>query len=123
MLLSNEAFRSLVVEALGRVPSEFWPYLKEVAVVIEEWASDQLLAEMGIPEDQTLFGLYQGRAVTQGKEATGDLPPRITLYRGPLLANCQDESELRERVLTTVLHEVAHHFGIGEARLRALGWG
>lgn len=123
MRMSDRRFRHLVDEALALVPAEFAPYLAGVAVVIEDWAPDDLLDALGVPEDETLYGLYSGRALTEGPPAPGDLPPRITLYRGPLLEDCQDEADLRGEIATTVIHEVAHHFGIGEERLEELGWG
>lgn len=123
MHVSDRAFRRLVEEALALVPGEFRPFLEGVPVVIEEWAPDELLDEMDIPEDDTLYGLYSGRALTEGPTEPGDLPPRITIYRGPLLEDCADEGELREEIATTVIHEIAHHFGIDEDRLEELGWG
>ena len=123
MHVSDRAFRRLVDEALALVPAEFRPYLDGVPVVIETWAPDDLLDEMGIPEDETLYGLYSGRALTEGPAASGELPTRITIYRGPLLEDCLDEEDLREEIATTVIHEIAHHFGIDEARLEELGWG
>lgn len=123
MRMSERAFRRLVDEALALVPAEFRPYLAGVPVVIEEWAPDALLDDLGVPEDDTLYGLYSGRALTEGRAESGELPPRITLYRGPLLEDCLDEDDLREEIATTVIHEIAHHFGIGEDRLEELGWG
>jgi len=123
MHLSDAAFRKLVDEALALVPGEFRPYLAGVPVIIEDWAPDDLLDEMGVPEDETLYGLYSGRALTEGPAEPGDLPPRITLYRGPLLEDCLDLDDLRDEIATTVIHEIAHHFGIDEARLEELGWG
>ena len=123
MHVSDRAFLRLVDEALALVPGEFRPFLDGVPVVIEEWAPDELLDDMDIPEDDTLYGLYSGRALTEGPPEPGDLPPRITIYRGPLLEDCADEQELREEIATTVIHEIAHHFGIDEDRLEALGWG
>jgi predicted Zn-dependent protease with MMP-like domain len=122
MQMSDHAFRRLVDEALGLVPAEFWPYLEGVPVVIEDWAPEALLEELGVPGDETLYGLYSGRALTQGERESGELPPRITIYRGPLLEDCGDEEDLRNEVATTVIHEIAHHFGISEARLAELGW-
>ena len=121
--MSEERFRGLVEEALARVPAEFRPWLEGVPVRVEDWAPDTLLDALGVPEDETLYGLYSGRPLTEGPPQTGDLPPLITLYRGPLLANCVDEEDLRREIAVTVLHEIAHHFGIGEDRLRELGWG
>ena len=123
MHVSDRAFRRLVEEAMALVPAEFRPYLDGVPVIIEAWAPDDLLDEMGIPEDETLYGLYSGRALTEGPAESGELPARITIYRGPLLEDCLDEADLREEIATTVIHEIAHHFGIDEARLEELGWG
>jgi predicted Zn-dependent protease with MMP-like domain len=123
MRISDRAFRRLVDEALGLVPAEFRPYLEGVSVVLEDWPPDALLDDLGVPEDDTLYGLYSGHALTDGPRESGDLPPRITLYRGPLLEDCEDEDDLRDEIATTVIHEIAHHFGIDEARLEELGWG
>lgn len=122
MELSDRAFRRLVGEALARVPEEFQPYLTGVPVVIEDWAADDLLDAMGLAEDETLYGLYSGHALTEGPAQSGDLPSRITLYRGPLLEDCVDLADLRREITITVLHEIAHHFGLDEARLEELGW-
>ncbi|HEY3399208.1 MAG TPA: metallopeptidase family protein [Geothrix sp.] len=123
MHVSDLRFRRLVDEALALVPGEFQPYLQGVPVVIEDWAPDGLLDDLGVPEDETLYGLYTGRALTEGLPESGELPPRITIYRGPLLEDCLDEDDLREEIATTVIHEIAHHFGISEERLEELGWG
>jgi predicted Zn-dependent protease with MMP-like domain len=123
MHVSEQAFRRLVDEALGLVPEEFRAYLEGVAVVIEDWAPNALLDQLGVPEDETLYGLYSGRALTEGSPESCELPPRITIYRGPLLEDCEDEAELRDEIATTIIHEIAHHFGIDEARLEELGWG
>ena len=122
MHLSDHAFRRLVDEALALVPAEFQAHLVGVSLVIAEWAPEEVLDELGVPEDETLYGLYSGRALTEGPAESGELPPRITLYRGPLLEDCEDEAELRDEIATTVIHEIAHHFGIDEDRLTELGW-
>ena len=121
MHLSDHAFRRLVDEALDQVPEEFRFYLKGVPVVIEGWPPDDILDALGVPEDGTLYGLYSGHPITEGPPGSGELPPRITIFRAPLLEDCEDEAELRDEVTTTILHEIAHHFGIGEARLKELG--
>ncbi len=122
MRVSDKAFRRLVDEALALVPEEFRPYLDGVPVLVEDWPPETLLEDLGLPVDETLYGLYSGPALTEGVQVSGDLPPRITIYRGPLLEDCESEADLRREIATTVLHEVAHHFGIGEARLEELGW-
>ena len=123
MYVSDHAFRRLVDEALTLLPAEFQPYLEGVPVIIEAWPSEALLNDLGVEGDDTLYGLYSGHALTEGLPHSGDLPSRITLFRGPLLEDCDDEDDLREEIATTVLHEIAHHFGIDEARLEELGWG
>jgi predicted Zn-dependent protease with MMP-like domain len=123
MHVSEGDFRRLVKAALGLLPAEFRPYLEGVPVVIAAWPPDTLLDELEVPEDDTLYGLYSGRALTDGPAESGELPPRITLFRGPLLEDCLDEDDLRDEIATTVLHEIAHHFGISDARLAELGWG
>jgi predicted Zn-dependent protease with MMP-like domain len=122
MQMSDRAFRRLVDQALAGVPAEFRPFLEGVAVVVEDWAPEALLEELGVPAEETLYGLYSGRALTQGLRESGELPPRITIYRGPLLEVCEDEEDLRDEIATTVIHEIAHHFGVSEARLAELGW-
>ena len=123
MRVSDQGFRRLVDEALALIPAEFRPYLEGVPVILEDWPSDDLLEDLGVPEDETLYGLYSGHALTEGPRGSGELPPRITIYRGPLRSDCEDEADLRQEIATTVIHEVAHHFGISEARLEELGWG
>lgn len=122
MQLSHQAFRRLVHEALAEVPEEFRPYLEGVPVVIEDWPPEELLDSLEVPEDETLFGLYSGPPITEGLRESLALPPLITIYRGPLLEACLDEAELRDELTITVLHELAHHFGLDEARLKELGW-
>jgi predicted Zn-dependent protease with MMP-like domain len=123
MHMSDRDFRRLVEEALGLLPAEFRPYLEGVPLVIEAWPSEALLDELEVPEEDTLYGLYSGRALTEGPTESGELPSRITLFQGPLLEDCLDADDLRAEIATTVLHEIAHHFGISEARLEELGWG
>jgi predicted Zn-dependent protease with MMP-like domain len=73
---------------------------------------------------QSLLGLYEGTPLTErGQWYSGVLPDRITIYRLPILRMCRDEQDVVDEVRITVIHEVAHHFGIGEDRLHELGWG
>lgn len=123
MHLSDRVFRRLVDEALAQVPEGFRTYLAGVSVTLEDWPSDDLLDELGVEADDTLYGLYSGHALTEGPPQSGDLPPHITIFRGPLLEDCETEADLREEITTTVIHEIAHHFGIDEDRLEELGWG
>ncbi len=110
MTASREAFRRLVDEALATLPTEFQPYLDNVVIQIEEGEAD-------------LYGLYLGTPLPERGHDPSPLPDRILLYRRVLEADFPDPEELRREVVITVLHELAHHFGLGEARLEELGWG
>jgi predicted Zn-dependent protease with MMP-like domain len=120
--MSDREFEAVVAEALELIPAEFRPYMENVSVVIEEEPSDELLDELDVPLDETLFGLYTGTPLTERSSGEDQEPECITLYRGPLLDECLNREELRYEVTTTVIHEIAHHFGIEEDRLEELGW-
>jgi predicted Zn-dependent protease with MMP-like domain len=121
MWMTDHAFKQRVVEALELIPAEFRPYLENVEIVVEDWPSEDLLAAMGIPEDEGLYGLYTGTPLTERHFDHAGLPDRIILYRNALLEDFPDQDELRREVALTVLHELAHHFGIDEDRLTELG--
>ena len=120
---TDHAFNRLVAEALELIPEEFRPYLENVEIVVEDWPSEDLLEAMGIPEDEGLYGLYTGTPLPERPYDYAALPDRIILFSGPLLADFPAPEELRREVALTVLHEIAHHFGIAEARLDELGFG
>jgi predicted Zn-dependent protease with MMP-like domain len=122
--MTREEFEDEVVEALELVPEEFRGYLKEVAVVVEEWPSTEQRQRLRLRQNETLFGLYEGVPRTQRNSGYNlALPDRITLFQGPLEQNAgPDREQLRRQVRRTVLHEIAHHFGFGEERLRELGY-
>jgi predicted Zn-dependent protease with MMP-like domain len=106
-----ERFEQLVGEALDGLPPELGRRMRNVAVVVEDQARPGLL------------GLYQGVPLTKrGSWYTGYLPDRITIYRLPICRICASEEEVVEQVRITVVHEIAHHFGISDARLTELGW-
>jgi predicted Zn-dependent protease with MMP-like domain len=115
-------FEKLVAEGLKLIPDEFRPFLDNVQVVIEEEPSAALLEKMGVTPDQTLFGLYTGTPLTQRSIEYSGFPDRITIFRRPLLEEFDDPLDLRREIGRTVIHEVAHHFGIDEERLVDLGW-
>ncbi|MDQ4103251.1 MAG: metallopeptidase family protein [Actinomycetota bacterium] len=112
--LSADRFDELVAEALDLIPSELAEAMDNVVVLVEPRN----------PDDPELLGLYEGIALTmRDSQYSGVLPDRITIYREALLDFCGDEQEVVEEVAVTVVHEVAHHFGIPEHRLHELGWG
>lgn len=122
MKMGRREFEELVAGALALIPEEFRPYLEGIPVVVEDEPSDELLDAMGVPLDETLFGLYEGPALDEEAPGSGDLPARIIVYRYPHLDEARNRRELEREVATTVLHEVAHRFGIEEERLEELGW-
>ncbi|MFI9205822.1 metallopeptidase family protein [Streptomyces sp. NPDC053048] len=113
--MTREEFEELVAEGLDRIPQELTRLMDNVAVFVE----DEPAADA--PD---LLGLYEGTPLTErGEWYAGVLPDRITIYRGPTLRMCGSREEVVAEVEVTVVHEVAHHFGIDDARLHALGYG
>jgi len=107
-----DRFEDMVSTALDGLPEEFGRLMRNVAVTVEHG-----------PGPPGLLGLYQGIPLTsRTTQYAGVLPDRITIYRLAICAICQSEDEVADQVRRTVIHEVAHHFGIDDARLRELGW-
>jgi predicted Zn-dependent protease with MMP-like domain len=108
-------FEDLVGEALDRVPRPLLDLMDNVVVLVEDEPPD---------DEPGLLGVYVGYALTaRGWDYTGVLPDRIIVYQGPTLRMCGSEAEVVREVTVTVVHEIAHHFGIDDARLHELGWG
>ena len=121
--MTREEFEALVAEALTNLPSEILERMDNVAVTIAYWPSRAQLARAGVESPHTLFGLYEGVPLTKRGAGYGMVPPdHITLFQGPLEAASRTLVAIREQVRRTVIHEVGHHFGISEQRLRELGW-
>ena len=112
--MGAQRFEELVSEALDLIPDELARAIDNVVVLVEARH----------PEDRELLGLYEGIALTD-RDSTyaGSLPDRITIYRDALLEICDREDEVVDEVAITVVHEIAHHFGIDDDRLHELGWG
>jgi len=118
----DAAFRRLVDEALALLPEGFRPWLDNVVIQIEDWPSQDLMEEEGLEPGEEPYGLYLGTPLLEHHPDDLALPERILIFRGPLEADFPDPEELRDEVAVTVLHEIAHHFGLDEDRLRELGW-
>ncbi len=111
----RDRFEALVDQALDTIPDELARLVRNVVVLVEDEPP---------ADDPDLLGLYDGVALTERDGGYGlELPDRILVYRNPLLDLCRTEEELVEEVRITVVHEVAHHFGIDDERLHALGYG
>jgi predicted Zn-dependent protease with MMP-like domain len=119
--MTREAFEEAVSEALDLIPAELAARMDNVVVLVEDEPTAEQL-EGG--EDEDLLGIYEGTPLTERDAwwAAGSLPDRITIFRGPTLRLCESTDEVVEEVAVTVVHEVAHHFGIDDDRLHDLGW-
>jgi len=121
--MGPKRFGKIARRAIARLPEEFQPYVQDVMLVLEPYAPDELLDDLGVPADEDLFGLYEGPSLDErGAGGTPEMPPRITLYYAALLDDCETEEELVHEIQTTVLHEIGHHFGLDEDRLTELGY-
>lgn len=119
--MTKDRFRQLVEEALREIPRRFRREMKNVAVVIEDEPSPELLEEMEVEPDDTLFGLYQGTPLPERGWAFGNaLPDRISIYQGPIEEACDDDEEIRNCVAETVIHEFGHYFGMSEEEIEEI---
>jgi predicted Zn-dependent protease with MMP-like domain len=114
MEMTRRRFEEAVADALDSIPPQLTAAMDNVVV---------LVADLN-PEEPELLGLYEGVALTERTSSYGGvLPDRITIYRDAILDVCDDVDDVVHEVAVTVVHEVAHHFGIDEETLRELGWG
>ncbi|MBY4573177.1 metallopeptidase family protein [Gordonia paraffinivorans] len=112
--MSDDEFDGLVSDALDTIPSELTDEMNNVVILVEPRN----------PEEPDILGLYQGIALTlRDHDYGGYLPDTITIYREPILAMCDSREEVVHEVAVTVMHEIAHHFGIDDEWLHANGWG
>jgi predicted Zn-dependent protease with MMP-like domain len=113
MHVSRARFEELVADALDSIPPDLAAHMDNVAVLVEDW-----------PTREPLLGLYEGVQLTDRSPLNyaGVMPDRVTIFRGPLCERSRDEAHLAHQIRITVVHEVGHHFGMDDARLRELGW-
>lgn len=114
MEMDAAAFEALVIDELDRLPDDMVDGLDNVVFVVEDR-----------PEDGTLdlLGMYDGLALTERTQyGMGELPDRIVVFREPHLAECETEDELRDEIHTTLVHEIAHFYGIDDVQLHEMGW-
>lgn len=120
--MTRAEFEKLVAETLDDLPPFFQDKMSNIEVLIEPWPSQRELRQMDVPPGHTLLGLYRGIPLTERTHNYAITPPdTITLYQGPIERSAGNQVEVREVVRHTVIHEVAHHFGISDDRLRELG--
>ena len=120
--MKRTVFEQLVDEALTSLPDEILGWLDNVAIVIGERPTAEHLAQSGLEPGEVLFGLYVGVPKTQRGFTYGEtLPDKIIIFRRPIERFCRTPAQVRAQVRQTVLHEIGHHFGLGEEELRAAG--
>ena len=119
--MTRRQFEALVDKALRKLPKTFRQRISNIAVVVEDWADAETLAEMGIEPPDTLYGLYRGIDLTRRDSSYGNvMPDVITIYQGPIEEDAADEQEMAEIVRETVVHEVGHYFGLDDETMHRI---
>ena len=122
--MTHTEFEALVERALRTLPRPFKSKIANVAVVVEDWADDETLHELGIEPPDTLYGLYRGIDLTHRDSSYGNvLPDTIHIYQGPIEEDCSDAEEMAELVRETVIHEVGHYFGLDDDTMEGIEQG
>jgi predicted Zn-dependent protease with MMP-like domain len=111
-------FESLVADALASIPRSFREAMHNIAIVVEDEPSTDLLDDMEIEPPDTLLGLYQGTPLTERRWDTGNqLPDRILIFQGPHERAAEDEDDLADAIAETLIHEIGHYFGMSEEEI------
>ena len=119
--MDRERFEGLVRQALATLPQEIAERIDNVDVEVQDWPDSKQLASARVPRGSTLLGLYQGVPLTKRTSGYNMVPPdRIIIFQGPLERTANSDEELVGRARDVVIHEVAHHFGISDERLREI---
>jgi predicted Zn-dependent protease with MMP-like domain len=122
--VTRPEFEALVERALRTLPRHFKDKIANVAVVVEDWADDETLREVGIEPPDTLYGLYRGIDLTRRDSSYGNvLPDTIHIYQGPVEEDCADDAEMAELVRDTVIHEIGHYFGLDDDTMEGIEQG
>ena len=121
--ITRRRFEELVEEAVESIPEALWNAVDNLMVVVEEWPTRRHHQAVSLAPGNLLLGLYEGVPLTKRSSHYGLVPPdKITIFRGPILrVTPLDEDAIRAQVRRTVLHEIAHHFGISDERLLEIG--
>ena len=119
--MTRQAFEARVADALADIPSEFRAAMSNLAIVVEDEPSADLLREMEIKPPDSLFGLYQGTPLTERSWDFGNtLPDRILLFQGPHERDASDEDDLICSIAATLIHEIGHYFGMSEDEIEEI---
>jgi predicted Zn-dependent protease with MMP-like domain len=114
--ISSETFAALVQQAVADLPPPYAKLMESIAVVVEEEPPEDVLRDLGLDEKDDLLGLYQGQSLADDSffRPGGEPPPRISIYRGPILRICESPEEVVQEVYDTVVHELGHHVGLDD---------
>ena len=123
MRLTSQEFEGLVLQALEELPSRIRSSIENVAILVEEWPSDEELEEAGLQGPGGLFGVYRGVPLPERQGLPPPLPDTITLYQGSIELACNSREQVVQELRVTLLHEVGHYLGMSEDDLDALGYG
>ena len=116
--MTDERFEELVAEAFELIPQQFREAMRNVALVIEDEPSPELLADLGMAPPETLYGLDQGISLVEREWGQSvELPDQVIIFRDPILEDAEDEDDVVRAVGETVIHEFGHHFGLSEEEI------
>jgi predicted Zn-dependent protease with MMP-like domain len=121
--MDRKVFEALVGDAIRELPDEFRTRLKNVAVIVEDYPSEELIRQMEIGPNETIFGLYEGVPLTERGFFEEPLhPDRILIFQRAIEDECDSTEEIKEELKITLVHEVAHFFGLSDEYLEELGY-
>jgi predicted Zn-dependent protease with MMP-like domain len=118
--ISDEEFDRLISEALVSLPGEHVKNIENVAIVMQDWPTEEQRRQLQLRNDQTLFGLYEGLPLSRRQGIQKTLPDKITIFKGPITANAAYESDLKEQIRHTLWHEIGHYYGLDHKRIHEL---
>jgi predicted Zn-dependent protease with MMP-like domain len=120
--MTSDQFEEIVDQAIDEIPERFKQAIENLAIVVEDFPDPWTLNSVGVRSPYGLLGFYHGIPLTQRTHDYGNVTPdRISIYRKPILAQCQNDDEVRDMVHRVVRHEIAHYFGIDDDRLWEIG--
>jgi len=121
--MDRKFFEELLQDAVRELPAEFRDKLRNVAIIVEDYPSQELIEQMELDPDETLFGLYEGVPLTERGFFDQPLhPDRILIFHRAIEDACDSPEEIKEELKTTLVHEIAHFFGLSDDYLEELGY-
>lgn len=120
--MEREHFEELVTQAVESLPQRFKESLENIDILVQDWPSPEQLENVGMTRRHDLYGLYEGIPLTRrGRGYNMVLPDKITIFQKPIEMRYRSDDSVKKKIQSTVRHEIAHYFGISDARLREMG--